>query len=147
MSVWPNSGCSNPWLSGAEGELISITISIEPRLLEELLEALAGLDFPINPQIYHQAAIVYVYADGEEVAQPATMVEFPAYASRLPEVREALRGSGLDAGSVCFRNMLEDIHSDFDVRPAPAGAPYRMVIRYKHAEDRLRAETSGVKPN
>ena len=30
--------------------------------------------FPINPQIYHDAG-------------PATMVEFPAYEKRLPEIR------------------------------------------------------------
>ena len=37
---------SEPALFGREGELISLSIATEPRLLEELLEALASLDFP-----------------------------------------------------------------------------------------------------
>lgn len=133
MSVWPNSRQCNPVLSGAEGELVSVTISIEPRFLESLLEVLARLDFPINPQIYHQAATVYVYPDGREVSEPATMVEFPAYAGRLPEIRQALARNGFDSGSLHYRNMLDDIHSKFDIAPAPPGAPYSMVVRYKHA--------------
>jgi len=121
---------SNPSLSGAEGELMSIRISIEPRLLEKLLDTLAQLDFPINPQIYHQATLVYVYGDGERRVQPATTVEFPAYAGRLPEVRAALRQAGFDPAWLHAKSMLDDITSDFDLEAAPAGAPYQAVIWY-----------------
>ncbi len=62
-----------PALFGLEGELVSLRISVEPRLLEDLLEALARLDFPVNPQLYHQPAHV--------------TVEFPAYSARVDEVR------------------------------------------------------------
>ncbi len=63
-------------LFGREGELISLSIATEPKLLEELLEALASLDFPVNPQLYHRTAEV--------------LVEFPAYLNQVERVREAL---------------------------------------------------------
>jgi hypothetical protein len=71
-------------LFGREGELISLSIATEPKLLEDLLEALASLDFPVNPQLYHRPAEVYV--------------EFPAYSSQIEQVRHALLGRGF-AGS------------------------------------------------
>lgn len=97
MSVWPDSDVRSPALRGTEGELVSVRISIEPRLLEQLLEVLARLEFPINPQIYHDAA--------------ATVVEFPAWGGRLGEVRETLRRNGFAAAAVSLRNMLEDIRA------------------------------------
>lgn len=97
MSVRPDRDTPSPALRGTEGELVSVRISIEPRLLERLLEVLARLEFPINPQIYHDAA--------------ATVIEFPAWAGRLGEVREALRRSGLATAAVSLRNMLEDIRA------------------------------------
>jgi hypothetical protein len=97
MSVWPECGTPSPALRGIEGELVSVRITIEPRLLEQALEALAGLEFPINPQIYHDPA--------------STAVEFPAWAGRLNEVREALRRSGFDPAVLSVRNMLEDIRA------------------------------------
>jgi hypothetical protein len=138
MSVWPIAVCCaadslNPSLTGVEGELVSVRISVEPRLLEQLLESLAGLEFPINPQIYHNAAMVYLYADGREVIEPTTTVEFPCYASRLAEVRAALQRGGFDPARMSAKNMLEDIHSEFDVEPAPAQAPYTTVIWYRQA--------------
>ena len=50
---------TNPALSGSEGTLVSVSICVDPRHLEPLLEALAQVSFPINPQIYHDAALVY----------------------------------------------------------------------------------------
>jgi hypothetical protein len=75
-----------PALFGREGELISVSISTEPRLLEELLEALASLDFPVNPQLYHRAAEV--------------RVEFPAYSLQIEQVRETLHREGFDSGNI-----------------------------------------------
>jgi hypothetical protein len=74
---------SEPALFGREGELISLSIATEPRLLEDLLEALASLDFPVNPQLYHHAAEV--------------RVEFPAYSLQIDRVREALHREGFDS--------------------------------------------------
>jgi hypothetical protein len=101
MSVWQctPSACL---LSGSEGELVSVSISVDPSDLEALLEALAHTDFPINPQIFH--------ADGHS-AQARTIVEFPAYAGGLPQVRAALAGSGFDAAAIRVRGMLEEIQS------------------------------------
>jgi hypothetical protein len=77
---------SEPALFGREGELISLSIATEPRLLEELLEALASLDFPVNPQLYHRATEV--------------RVEFPAYSLQIERVRDALRREGFNAGNL-----------------------------------------------
>jgi len=81
-----------PALFGREGELISLSIATEPRLLEDLLEALARLDFPVNPQLYHRAAEV--------------RVEFPAYSRQIEQVRETLLREGFDAGNLAISRAL-----------------------------------------
>jgi hypothetical protein len=73
-------------LFGREGELISLSISTDPKLLEDLLESLASLDFPVNPQLYHRPTEV--------------LVEFPAYSSQVEQVRGALVRLGFDAGAI-----------------------------------------------
>ena len=57
MSVWPISLSTSPLLTGSEGALVLVSIHAEPRLIESLLDALAQVDFPINPQIYHNASM------------------------------------------------------------------------------------------
>jgi hypothetical protein len=99
MSVRSECGAAGPALCGSEGELVAVRISIEPRLLEKLLDALARLDFPVNPQLYHDA----------EHTAPAAVVEFPAWAGRMAAVRDALRQQGLDGATVTVRGMLEEI--------------------------------------
>jgi hypothetical protein len=79
-------------LFGREGELISLSIATEPKLLEDLLEALASLDFPVNPQLYHRPAQV--------------LVEFPAYSSQVEQVRHALLQQGFDAGIQVSRLLV-----------------------------------------
>jgi hypothetical protein len=73
-------------LFGREGELISLSVATEPKLLEDLLEALASLDFPVNPQLYHRPAQV--------------LIEFPAYSSQVEQVRDALLRQGFDATGI-----------------------------------------------
>jgi hypothetical protein len=75
-----------PALFGADGELVSLRIAVEPRLLEDLLDALARLNFPVNPQLYHRPAQV--------------TVEFPAYAAQVDQVRETLRQQGFSPASL-----------------------------------------------
>ena len=70
-------------LAGDHGELLSVSIVADPRDLEDLLDRLAQSQYPIDPQIYHDAVI-----DG----RAATMVEFPAYAEWLNEIRGLVRG-------------------------------------------------------
>ena len=72
-----------PVLRGSEGDLVLIRIATEARHLEEVLEAVADLPFPVNPEIQHHGA--------------GSTVEFPAYSNRVDEVREALRVKGLTA--------------------------------------------------
>jgi len=130
MSVRPESGRGSPSLHGSEGELVAVRIAVEPRLLERLLDILARLDFPINPQLYHDAERVFVDPDGVERAAPAAVVEFPAWAGRMEAVREALAREGLNGANLTVRSMLEDIRSDSRELPA---APGGTVVRYRHA--------------
>ena len=81
-------------LTGLEGELVLIRICVDARLLEDLLEALAEVPFPLNPQIYHH---------------PETVVEFPAYSSRVSEIVEVITKRGFDAGQMQIKNLLEAI--------------------------------------
>src|SRR5262249_43818009 len=119
---------TSPALAGSEGTLVSVSICIDPRNLESLLEALAQVSFPINPQIYHDAAVVYVYPDQRQESELATLVEFPAYAGQLDEVRGAVTTTGTDLANIRVTSMLEDIHADSAPEPAPPGAAY--VSRY-----------------
>jgi hypothetical protein len=85
-------------LFGLEGDLLSLRISVEPRLLEDLLEALAQLDFPVNPQLQHRPGLV--------------TVEFPAYSARVEDVRGALRSLGFQADSLEVSRVLALTPSD-----------------------------------
>lgn len=73
-------------LHGAEGDLVLLRISVEPRLLEALLDLLASLRFPVNPQLYRSTRLI--------------LVEFPAYAEQIKEVREALRRCGFNTNAL-----------------------------------------------
>jgi hypothetical protein len=128
MSVWP-ALTRDTSLSGREGQLVCVSIDVDPRCLESLLEALARVDFPINPQIYHEAEMVYVFADGREEREPRTLVEFPAYEERVEEVRRALADYGFDPHSAYVTGMLEQIHSSSTRELVPAGHAY--VARYR----------------
>jgi hypothetical protein len=124
MSVWP--------LATTEGQLLSVSIRVEPTDLESLLEALAQVSFPINPQIYHDAAVVYRYPDDREESEATTLVEFPAYEGRLDEVRAALEGYGFDPVCMTSVTMLDEIQSDIHPEPTPPGAAYISRYRVKH---------------
>ncbi len=84
-------------LFGREGELISLSIATEPKLLEDLLEALAVLDFPVNPQLYHRPTEV--------------RVEFPAYSNQVEQVRDALVRQGFDGDGIQVTRPLVRGHS------------------------------------
>lgn len=93
MSVW-HAVSSVSHLTGTEGELVSVRVSVEPRSLEELLECLASLAFPVNPEIFHGVP---------------TVVEFPAWESRLFEVQDALRAWGFDSRIMTVNRMVDTI--------------------------------------
>jgi hypothetical protein len=111
MSVWHNPAAAVPALLGREGELVVASIVVEPHQLEELLDALARVPFPINPQIYHQSGVV----------------EFPAYVQRLSEVRAALESRGFDASILRVRSMLDALHGE---GPSSSGATPNSVLPY-----------------
>jgi|HubBroStandDraft_6_1064221.scaffolds.fasta_scaffold1114709_2 hypothetical protein len=83
-------------LFGLEGELISLRVTVEPKLLEDLLETLSSLDFPVNPQLYHRHAQV--------------SVEFPAYSTQVDQVRDALRQNGFDPKSLQLSGAFAMAH-------------------------------------
>ncbi len=93
MSAWP----AVATLSGSEGELILIRVAVEPRLLEDLLETLAELPFPINPQINHQLN----HGQG-------TTVEFPAYESWTQPIGRALTRAHLGV-KLSLRPMIAEL--------------------------------------
>jgi hypothetical protein len=133
MSVWPTT-TAGPLLSGSKGALVSVSINVDPRHLESLLEALAQVSFPINPQIYHDALMVYRYADEREEKEATTLVEFPAYAGQIGEAQRALEAYGFDPSTIQVTTMLDEIHSASqpEPEPAPGGAPYLSRYRVKH---------------
>jgi len=137
MSVWPRTSAATTSvpgheLSGREGDLISVSINVDPRYLECLLETLAQVSFPVNPQIYHDAAIVCLYPDGREETEATTLVEFPAYGSHLEEVRAALESHGFDPASLQLTSMLEEIQSESQFAARPQGANDVARHRVKH---------------
>lgn len=135
MNPWPGvtSSSAAPALSTPEGALISVSVTVAPNDLEDLLDALAQLDFPVNPQIYHHAGLVYDYGDGRRETKPVTLVEFPAYELRLPEIRRVLKANGFLPECVQVSPMLEEIHETAHLEAAPAGAPYKSRVLVKHA--------------
>ncbi|HTP33320.1 MAG TPA: hypothetical protein VMJ75_14170 [Candidatus Acidoferrales bacterium] len=124
MSVWP--------LGTSEGQLVSVSVRVHPNELESLLEALAQVRFPINPQIYHDAAVIYRYPDDREETESVTLVEFPAYEAGLREVRAALEAYGFEPGAMLVIAMLDEIQSAAHPEPAPPGAAYVSRYRVKH---------------
>ena len=73
------------------GQLVSVSLTVEPRMLENALEALALADFPINPQLTHQRL---------------TLIEFPAYRGQLPQLQNLLKDLEVQ---LTARNMLDEI--------------------------------------
>lgn len=93
MSVWPVLAKESvPTLHTTEGELVCVRLFAESRSLEDVLDVLASVPFPVNPEIRH--------------GSPFTTVEFPAYVNRLRDVRDALDGAGLFECRMEAANML-----------------------------------------
>ena len=82
-------------LRGAQGELVLVRIAVEARQLEEVLEAVAELPFPVNPEIYHQGV--------------GSIVEFPAYSDRVDDVHAAFLARGLSCASITHRTVNGDL--------------------------------------
>lgn len=131
MSVWHEKQFADP-LAGSEGSpLMLVSVEVEPRGLEALLETLARLDFPVNPEIYHDAAVVSVREDGARTMRPATLVEFPAYQPQLERVRGALRTNGFDPESAVALPMLSALRAGeaSEVTPSSPGCVRSFRVR------------------
>ena len=111
MSVWPKLPPVTPSLSTAEGALVSVSIHAEPHCLESLLEALAQVSFPINPQIYHDAhtagaicgatSVVPASSDGPGRTQPGA-AEARARGQAIPsELRSELEQPAISIDNAC----------------------------------------------
>ena len=93
MSYW--SEATSPALHGAEGDLVHVKVNVPSRCLEDLLDALARLHFPINPEIRH--------------GYPDTTVEFPAYDTHVGAIEKVLRAAGIVGARLELANMLRAI--------------------------------------
>ena len=87
----------SPVLAGPEGELLLVRIRIPAAQLERLLDSLAVMPFPINPELQH--------------GYPLSTVEFPAYASRAIEVRRLLDSAGLRGVDLAMSPMLAELRA------------------------------------
>lgn len=85
-------------LSGRDGALILLRISVEPRLLEQLLETLAATSYHINPRVLPNS-------------EAGSTIEFPAYESWVAPIRSALRATGFDRAVVDATAMISAIAS------------------------------------
>jgi len=126
-------------LSTSEGALVSVSIHVDPCDLESLLEALARIEFPINPQIYHDAEIVTVHTDGREETEAATVVEFPAYLGRLEEVHRAIQAYGFSRDGVQVTSMLDELRAKGAFGLEPSRPASERVVRYARSATTLRA--------
>jgi hypothetical protein len=85
-------------IRGSEGDLVSVRILADPRRLEDLLEALATAEFPVNPQLYHQPSRV--------------VVEFPAYASQIDWLRRLVSANGFEENAMWIRGPLDPVEGE-----------------------------------
>lgn len=81
--------------SPQQGELVLVRVHVASRNLEDALESLAALPFPVNPELAHTGL--------------DSTIEFPAYVGQLTAVRDALDGFNVDLRTV---SMLTAIHGE-----------------------------------
>ncbi len=95
-------------LCGAEGELLSLRVTVEAFLLEDLLEILAGAPFPINPEIRHHALMETRAAS--QSPRPAVHVEFPLWRSQIPTLSDILAGARFET-QLTIAPMFDEIRA------------------------------------
>jgi hypothetical protein len=72
------------------GVLSMAQLTVEPRTLEQSLEALAQMPFPVNPEIRH-------LSDGK------ALIEFPVYANHYDKIVTTLQAVGLIYSRTAFQ--------------------------------------------
>ncbi|MEO8027555.1 MAG: hypothetical protein ABI823_13830 [Bryobacteraceae bacterium] len=95
MSVTSNASPQSvrPVLAGPEGELLLVRIEVPAARLETVLDCLATVPFPLNPELHH--------------GHPRSAVEFPAYGPWLPQLRATLDAVGLGETTLSISPMLD----------------------------------------
>ncbi len=86
---------SSALTSREEGELLLASLRVDSRQLEDVLETLASLPFPVNPYLRHEGL--------------QSLVEFPVFEHRLATVSRAVEPFDLTVES---RPMLEAIRAN-----------------------------------
>jgi hypothetical protein len=76
-----------------------VRILTDPRRLEDLLEALATVEFPVNPQLYHNLSRV--------------LVEFPAYACQIDRLKRLVSANGFEEDAMRIRGPLDPVDADY----------------------------------
>jgi hypothetical protein len=88
----------SPSLAGPDGELILLRITVDPRQLERLLEALAETSYHINPQMFPNSP-------------QGSVVEFPAYEGWVEGIEARLRAVGLSGALMESTRMVTRLAS------------------------------------
>lgn len=76
---------------GLMDELLMVRLMVDARDLEDTLEQLAELPFPVNPELMHRGR--------------TTVIEFPAYVQSIPDLKKAL-GEDLTMETVSMLSTL-----------------------------------------
>jgi hypothetical protein len=76
-------------------DLLSVSIAVSPLEIEHLLDALARLPYPINPDLRYE--------------EWRTRVDFPAWRSWLGDLGAMLAQEQFDSAELAFRRSLEGI--------------------------------------
>jgi hypothetical protein len=130
----------NIWFETAETDSSELDIrwvalAIEPEQLETALEALAGFNVPIEPEIHQEAAISHLYADGRCETIPIVQIEFVLRTQFLPGLLERLSGAGLIGRSkdrmVVIRGISNALRADCQIFPAGRNAAYSHFVRWR----------------
>lgn len=84
---------------GSLGELVMVRFQVEPREVEEALEALAQAPYSINPRLVHSPR------------GTLTAIEFPVYREQVAPLEQSLRALGLSQFALEARPMIEEIRA------------------------------------
>jgi hypothetical protein len=114
---------------GTEGVQVSVTVPVHRHDLEALVETLAGAEFRSNPRLSKGASVIYLYENGSERIEPATMVKFPACVGRFNGLRRRLKEGHFTASQAIVTRTLTESHSAPPAELSVLAAAYRALAR------------------
>ena len=74
-------------------DLVSVTLSIPPREIERLLDALSSLPYSINPSLRYE--------------EWQTHIEFPAWRAWLDDLHGLIAQGGFDTARLRYKPVIE----------------------------------------